>query len=406
MGVTGVMDTQYVRVPYAMTVHDEAEVAAVVEVLRTSTQMGVKAREFERRIADEYAKQHGILVNSGSSALFLSMEAFNLPPGSEVITPALTFSTTVGCIVKAGLVPVFVDVEPNTYVIDTSRVESMIGPDTRALVIPNLMGNLPDWSGLRDLADRHGLLVLEDSADIIGATYNGAKMGWYSDVTATSFYGMHIINGAGNGGMVCVNDDDLADRIKILRSWGRSSTRFANSEDINQRFDCEVDGIPYDAKFVFEEIGYNLEGSEISAAFGLVQHSKLQENLAKRRSVANAQRAFFGKYSDWLELPQFTAGVDSVWFAYPMIVKESAPFSRRDVQIFLEQRNIQTRVVFTGNVTRQPAFKGVECRIDEAGLANADRVMERGFLIAAHHGMTDDMLAHTHESFEAFAARF
>jgi CDP-6-deoxy-D-xylo-4-hexulose-3-dehydrase len=396
----------HVRVPYAMTVHDEAEIAAVVEVLRTSTQMGAKARAFERAIADEYTKQHGVLVNSGSSALFLSMEAFSLPPGSEVITPALTFSTTVGCIVKAGLIPVFVDVEPDTYVIDVSRVESMISPSTRALVIPNLMGNLPDWKALRDLADRHDLIVLEDSADIIGATYHGATMGWYSDVTATSFYGMHIINGAGNGGMVCVNDDDLADRIKILRSWGRSSTRFVDSEDITQRFDCEVDGIPYDAKFVFEEIGYNLEGSELGAAFGLVQHSKLPDNLAMRRAVGNAQAAFFGRYPEWLELPRFTDGVDSVWFAFPMIVKESAPFTRRDVQIFLEERNIQTRVVFTGNVTRQPAFKGVEQRVDPAGLANADRVMERGFLIAAHHGMTDEMLDHTHETFEAFAAKF
>lgn len=389
-----------------MTVHGEDEVEAVVDVLRTSTQMGAKARAFESAVAAEYTKKHGILVNSGSSALFLTMEAFDLPSGSEVITPALTFSTTVGCIVKAGLVPVFIDVEPDTYVIDVERVEAMIGPKTRAMVIPNLMGNLPNWVELRDIADRHDLVVLEDSADIIGATYRGERMGWYSDVTATSFYGMHIINGAGNGGMVCVNDDDLADRIKILRSWGRSSTRFVDSEDISKRFDCEVDGIPYDAKFVFEEIGYNLEGSEVSAAFGLVQHSKLQRNLETRRRVAKAQEAFFGGYPDWLELPRFTEGVDTVWFAYPMIVKQTAPFKRRDVQIFLEERNIQTRVVFTGNVTRQPAFKGIESRIDSQGLANADRVMEQGFLIAAHHGMTDEMLDHVHSSFAAFASRY
>lgn len=396
----------YPRVPYAMTVHGEEEISAVVEVLRSSTQTGPRARAFERAIADEYRKAHGILVNSGSSALYLAMEAYGLPPHSEVITPALTFSTTVGCIVRSGLVPVFVDVERDSYVIDVSRVEAMIGPETRAMVIPNLMGNLPDWNALRELADRHQLMILEDSADIIGATYHGEAMGGYSDITTTSFYGMHIINGAGNGGMVCVDDDDLADQIRILRSWGRSSTRFIDSESIDSRFDCEVDGVPYDAKFVFEEIGYNLEGSEISAAFGLVQHSKLRANLERRKEVGRMQDDFFGRYTEWLELPRFSDGVDSVWFAYPMIVKEDAPFSRRDVQIFLEERNIQTRVVFTGNVTRQPGFKGIEMRVDPMGLANADRVMERGFLVAAHHGMTQEMLDHLHESFELFASQF
>jgi len=400
------MTDKYPRVPYAMTVHDEEEIAAVVDVLRTSTQMGVKAREFEKRIAGEFSKDQGILVNSGSSALYLAMEAARLPGGSEVITPALTFATTVGCIVRSDLIPVFVDVERNTYVTDATRVESLITPATRAMMIPNLMGNLPDWNALRDIADRHNLLVVEDSADIIGARYHGATMGSYSDITTTSFYGMHIINAAGNGGMVCVDDGALADRIRILRSWGRSSTRFTNSEDPATRFDFEVDGIPYDAKFVFEEIGYNLEGSELGAAFGLVQLRKLPASLEKRREICRAQDEFFSSYPEWLELPEFNAGVESVWFAYPMIVKESAPFTRRDVQMFFEERSIQTRVVFTGNITRQPGFKDVPMRVDRDGLPNSDRVMERGFLIAAHHGMSDEMLAHVHQTFEDFAARY
>jgi len=400
------MPDKNVRVPYAMTVHGEEEIAAVVQVLRTSTQMGVHTREFEARCAAEFSKRHGVMVNSGSSALYLAVEALGLPEGSEVITPALTFSTTVGCIVKNKLVPVFIDVEPNTYCIDADKVEAMINDNTRAMVIPNLMGNLPDWDRLATLAEDYDLVTIEDSADIIGATYKGRKLGYHSDVTTTSFYGMHVINCAGNGGMVCVNDDDLADRIRLLRSWGRSSTRFVDSENIENRFNVSVDGVPYDAKFVFEQVGYNLEGSELGAAFGVVQHRKLPNALHSRKEVAAAQMEFFSNYGEWLDLPVQNTDADTTWFAFPMIVKEAAPFTRTDVQVFLEGRNIQTRVVFTGNITRQPGFRNVEMKVHPDGLGNTDRVMESSFLIASHHGMTEEMLAHTHETFQKFASQF
>ena len=395
-----------VRVPYGMTVHDAREIAAVVEVLESSTQMGPRTAEFERRVAATYSKRHGISVNSGSSALYLAMEALDLPSGSEVITPALTFATTVGPIVKSGLKPVFVDVGADTFVADADRVQDLIGPDTSALLIPNLLGNLPEWDKLRDLADAHDLVVVEDSADIIGARYQGEPIGTYSDVTTASFYGMHVINCAGNGGMVCVNDDDLADRIRVLRSWGRSSTLFVDSEDIDARLAVEVDGIPYDAKFVFEAIGYNLEGSEMGAAFGLVQLDKLADALEIRHRMCKAQAQFFGRYTEWIDLPRFSPGVDSVWFAFPLVVREEAPFSRRELQTFLEKRNIQTRAVLTGNITRQPGFRDIPMRVDPAGLSHTDRIMERGVLVAAHHGLTDRMLAHLHASFEEFARRY
>ena len=389
-----------------MTVHDEEEVAAVVAVLRSSTQMGPNTAEFEATCAGDFSKRHGIFVNSGSSALYLGVEAARLPAGSEVITPALTFSTTVGCIVKNGLVPAFVDVGANTYVVDSDQVESMISDKTRAMVIPNLMGNLPDWDRLAKLASRHDLLVVEDSADIIGARYKGRNLGYYSDITTTSFYGMHVINCAGNGGMVCVNEGALADRIRLLRSWGRSSSLFVESESVANRFNVQVDGVPYDAKFVFEEIGYNLEGSELGAAFGLVQHRKLAAALRRRKEVAAVQTEYFSRYPEWLDLPVPNPDADTTWFAFPLIVKEEAPFTRRDVQIFFEERNIQTRVVFTGNITRQPGFRNVAMRVHPAGLGEADRVMERGFLIAAHHGMTAEMLAHVHQTFDEFARQY
>ncbi len=396
----------FIRVPYAMTVHGEEEIEAVMRVLRTSTQMGPNTREFEAKIAAEFSKTHGVMVNSGSSALFLGMEVLGLPPGGEVITPALTFATTVGSIVKNGLVPAFVDVEPDTYVIDAARVEAMITERTVGMCIPNLMGNLPAWDELARIAATHELKILEDSADIVGAKYRGANIGSYSDISISSFYGMHVINCAGNGGIVCTSNDAYADRLRLLRSWGRSSSLFVESENIENRFNVEVDGIPYDAKFVFEAVGYNLEGSELGAAFGLVQHRKLPEILRKRKQVGEAQLAFFRRYEDWLELPRQNPHADTCWFAFPLIVREDAPFTRRDVQIFLEKRNIQTRVVFTGNITRQPGFRTVPMRTDPAGYPNADRVMRQGFLIAAHHGMSDEMLAHVHDSFEAFADQF
>ncbi len=259
------------RVNYGQTVHGEAEIEAVVRVLRTSTQMGANVRKFEERVAELFAKHHGLMVNSGSSANFLAVELLALPEGSEIITPALTFATTVAPIVKNRLVPAFVDAVEATYNIDADAIEAMIGPKTRALMIPSLIGNLPDWARIREIADAHGLKVIEDSADTLGAVIDGHSTGIHSDISTTSFYGSHVINAGGNGGMLCMNDPELAYRARLLRSWGRTSSLFVNSESIEQRFRFSLDGFEYDAKFVFEELGYNVEPSEMGAAFGLVQ---------------------------------------------------------------------------------------------------------------------------------------
>ena len=391
------------RVNYGQTVHGEEEIAAVVDVLRSSTQMGAKVREMERRVAERFAKRHGIMVNSGSSANYLAMELLGLEPGREVITPVLTFATTVAPIVKNGLVPAFVDVRPGTYNIDEDAIEAMIGPRTRAMMIPSLIGNLPDWDRLRDIADRHRLKVVEDSADTLGATLRGRSTGERSDISTTSFYGSHVINCAGNGGMLCVNDEALAKRALLLRSWGRSSSLFTDSESIERRFNVTLDGIDYDAKFVFEELGYNLEPSEMGAAFGLVQLAKLERNVAARQLRFEQHRAFFATYEDWFILPEQLADAETGWLALPLTIRDGAPFTRRELQIFLEEREIQTRVVFTGNILRQPAMAGVEARTSPAGYPVADQVMRGGMLLACHHGLTDEQMQHIHQSFRAFA---
>ncbi|WP_124113346.1 DegT/DnrJ/EryC1/StrS family aminotransferase [Palleronia sp. THAF1] len=394
------------RVNYGQTVHGEEEIAAVVHALRTSTQMGKHVREMQERVSKLFDKSHGIMVNSGSSANYIAIEILGLEPGSEVITPALTFATTVAPIVRQGLVPVFVDAAPGTYNIDVDRVEEMIGPKTKAMMIPSLIGNLPDWKRLRQIADKHGLIVVEDSADTLGATIGDASTGRFSDISTTSFYGSHVINCAGNGGMLCVKDDSLAREALLLRSWGRTSSLFTESEALENRFGVQLDGIDYDAKFLFERLGYNLEPSEIGAAFGLVQLDRLQDNIAARERNFAEQYGFFSQYENWFEMPNQLPDSRTGWLSFPLTLRDDAPFSRTEMQVALETANIQTRPVFTGNILRQPAMKDVAKRVSDDGYPVSDQVMRGGILLACHHGLTPEHLDHMHATFSAFAARF
>lgn len=396
------VQTDYVHVPYGKAVYGEKEIDAVMQVLRSSTQMGKHVRRMEERVAALYAKKYGIMVNSGSSALYLAADLMDFEPGSEIITPTLTFSTTVAPIVKKGWVPAFVDVEEGTYNIDVTKVEEMITPKTKAMIIPNLIGNLPDWQRLRELADKYNLFVLEDSADTLGAEIGGASSGRFTDMSTTSFYGSHIINCAGNGGMLCVNTEAFYDRGRLLRSWGRSSSLFVESEKIENRFNVEIEGIPYDAKFVFEEPGYNIEPSELGAAFGNVQLDDLAHNIDTRTENYRRMREFFAQYEEHFILPKQLPDSRTGWLAFATTVRESAPFIRRDMQIFLEKRNIQTRTVFTGNILRQPGFKNYEHKAASGGYPEADKVMRGGMLLACHHGLNDDQISHVMESVTEF----
>lgn len=395
------------RVPYGLSVHGREEINAVLKVLKNSTQMGKHVYDFERKVAKLFDKKYGLMVNSGSSALLLAMESLGLPRGSEIITPALTFSTTVSYIVKNGLIPVFVDVEEGTYCININNVKKLITKKTRAIVAPHLMGNIVDWGKIKNIIKNKKILIIEDSADTLGATLKGNSTGKLADISITSFYGSHIINCAGNGGMVCFNNKKLYEKAKLLRSWGRSSSLYdENSERIENRFNIKLDGIQYDKKFVFSEIGHNLEPSELGAAFGLVQLKKLKKNLIKRERNFNIHTKFLIKYKKYFILPKQLPGSKSGWLAYPLTIRENVPFTRTQMQIYLEKKNIQTRVVFTGNIIRQPGFKNIDMRKDKKGFAEADRVMRNGILIACHHGLTDKMIKHIHRSIENFLKQF
>jgi CDP-4-dehydro-6-deoxyglucose reductase, E1 len=391
------------KISYAKTVYGQKEIDAVVKCLNESTQMGNYSRKFESKIAKLFDKKSCLYVNSGSSALYIGIESFNFPEGSEVITPALTFGTTIGCLIKNKLIPAFVDVEPLSYCIDPNQIDEMITDKTVAILAPNLMGNICKWEEISKIAKVHNLKVIEDSADTLGGTINGRSSGYYSDMSITSFYGSHIINCAGNGGALMLNDDNVIDKAKLLRSWGRSSSLFdEKSEAIENRFNIDIGGIDYDAKFVFETAGYNLEGNELGAAFGLVQLESLENNIEIRERNFKIQNEFFSQYDEVFSIPQQTKNTKTGWLAYPILINKNAKFKRKDFQIFLEKRDIQTRVVFTGNIIRQPMMKNVIYRTNDHGYPNADAVMERGVLLPVHHGMKDSMFERLYLTIEEF----
>lgn len=396
-----------IRIPYGLAVHDDTETKRVVQVLKEHrTIMGPEVDEFERRVAKLFSKKFGIMVNSGSSANLLAFELLKLPKGSEVITPLLTFATTVMPIVKCGLVPVFADVDEGKYTINVDEVEKLITKKTKALMIPLLLGNVPDMKRLRRIAKKYNLYFVEDSCDTLAATYDGQPTGTYTDISTTSFYGSHIITAGGNGGMIIVNKSEWNDRLRVLRGWGRSSSIFKDSEKIEKRFRTKIDDISYDAKFIFEEIGYNFVPSEMGAAFGNVQLDKLPKFKRTREKNFKELSRFFKKYEEYFTLPVQEKNVRTQWLAYPLTIRKNTPFTRKEITTFLEQNNVQTRPIFTGNITKQPGFKDIEYKIVKKRNYVTDAVMKNSFVVGVHHGLMDIHIARLKELFTRFLSRY
>lgn len=393
------------RVNYGQSIHGNEEINAVVKVLKNSTQLGRNVQIFEKKVSSLYSKKYGLMVNSGSSALLLAFDSLNFPKGSEVITPVLTFSTSISYIIKNDLKPVFIDVKRNSFCIDEDQIKNALTKKTVAIVVPNLLGNLPNWLKIKKIIKsfHKNIIIIEDSADCLGSKYNKKSSGHYSDISITSFYGSHIINCAGNGGFIGVNNKKLYNKIKLLRSWGRSSSLFdEKSEKIENRFNIKLDGIDYDKKFVFEEIGHNLEPSELGAAFGLEQLKKLKNNLKKRKKIFNMHYNFLRKFNKSFILPYTSPFIDTAWLAFPILLSDNTKFKRKDLQIYLEKKNIQTRVIFTGNILRQPGFKNIKRKNIKSSYPNADFVMKNGILIGCHQGMSKKMVDYVHMHIKRF----
>ncbi|MFI6986459.1 DegT/DnrJ/EryC1/StrS family aminotransferase [Embleya sp. NPDC050154] len=395
------------KIPYAGSVHDQSEIDAMLAVLNgppSAMGIGRNVAELETRVAELFGKRNGLMCNSGSSALYLAIELLRLSPGDEIITSTLTFSTDIAPMVKAGLVPVLADVEPDTYQIDPTRIEALIGPRTRAILTPNLAGNAPDWDVIRAIADRHGLKVIEDSCDALGATLRGTPTGTRADISVTSFAMSHIITCAGNGGMVLTDDEDLRDRGLMLRRWGRrSELQLFGSKRGNRDFFEEIDGVLYDNLFIFDEIGWNFEPSELGAAFGLAQLAKLPRFLATRREHFAAHHAYFDARAEFTA-PRQTEGLETGWLNFPILLNEGLPFTRGEMQAWLEERGVSTRTVWSGNILRQPGFKDIAHRADPGGYPNADRVMEHALIVPMNHRMDAEDVAYIHEQVDAFLA--
>lgn len=394
------------RVPYALAVFGNEERRAVAKVLATPMIVpGPYARKFEQKISRMFKKRYGVFVNSGSSANLLAFEILNLPKGSEVITPALTFGTTLAPIIQKGLIPVFADVVLGEYTVDIKQVESLITKKTKALMIPSLIGNIPDYRSLSRLAKKHKLYLIEDSCDTLGARLYGRPTGQYSDISTTSFYASHIITAAGSGGMICVNNPEWYKRAKTLAGWGRSSA-INESEKPQYRFGVKLAGIPYDRKFLFTEIGYNFQSTDIAAAFGLAQLKKFREFFRAREHNFKSLTSFFKDYERFFILPHQKPKAKTAWLAFPLVVRPSAPFTRQQLVTFLEARNIQTRPIFTGNALRQSAFKDIKARRRTGGYPNTDLVMRGSLLIGCHQGIRHEHIAHLKNVFGDFLDKY
>ena len=397
------------KIYYGKAVYDSKEINAVNKVLKNNSLSlvdGVNVKALEKIVSRIFGKKYGLMVNSGSSANLLALASFNFKRGSEIITPNLTFSTTIAPIYQLGLKPHFIGVEKNKFVADCSQIEKCINNKTVAIMIPNLIGNIANWKIINSIAKKYNLKVIEDSADTIGYTLDKRNTGKFSDVTTNSFYASHIINGAGTGGIVCFNDFKLYQKAKLLRGWGRSSATFNESESIEKRFNIKVSGIDYDAKYVFSEMGYNFLPSEISAAFALEQLKKLKENIKIRNRNFKLLKNFFETYNNFFNLPEMYDGVITPWLAFPLVIKKNKFFSRKQLQIFFEKNNIQTRTIFTGNILKQPVMKKKKYRYFKNCNKVADDVMKNGILLGCHHGMSVKDVNYICNIFDKFISKW
>ena len=356
--------------PYKFESYGEEEIKAVEKSLRSGWLggQGPQSIKFEKEIAKRFGKKHGVFVNSGSSACLLAIASLDLPKGSKIITPACTFSTTLAPIIQLGYIPVFVDVDPTSYCAKVEDIIKVIDKDVKAIMLPNLIGNKPDWESLRFELNNHNrqdIFLIEDSADTITKTE-------CTDVSTTSFYASHVITAGGVGGMVMFNNKKHVTRCLQYRDWGRIGD---DSEIIDDRFNHKVDGIPYDHKFLYGVLGYHMKACEMNAAFGLIQ-------LKRFEKFSKIRRANFERYLENLQgVGDLVLPDDNIkpnWLAIPLQTEK-----RFELLTFLEENNIQTRVTFAGNVTRHPIYREYLQEFE-----HSDTIMKNGFLLGAHHGMT------------------
>ncbi|MER7917804.1 MULTISPECIES: lipopolysaccharide biosynthesis protein RfbH [unclassified Streptomyces] len=398
--------------PSGASLVEEDRVALVEAALDMRIAAGVTSRKFERKFARALGLRKAHLTNSGSSANLLALSSLTSPqledrrlrPGDEVITVAAGFPTTINPILQAGMVPVFVDVELGTYNTTPDRIREAIGPRTRAIMIAHALGNPYEAEEVASLAEEHGLFLIEDNCDAVGSTYRGRLTGTFGDFATVSFYPAHHIT-TGEGGCVLTDNLVLARIVESMRDWGRDCWCEPGEDDTcRKRYAYQLGDLPprYDHKYTFSHVGYNLKGTDLQAALGLSQLSRLDEFGAARRR--NWRRLHEGLAdTPGLLLPRATPGSDPSWFGFALTVLPEAPFERYDLLRFLEARKIGTRLLFAGNITRHPGYLDQTFRI-VGDLANSDVITERTFWIGVYPGLTGEMVDYVAESIREFVA--
>lgn len=403
------------RIPFARRVFDEKELVNLVDA---SLDFWLTAGRFASDFEDKFAKfmdvEHCLLVNSGSSANLVAFSALTSPKlgdkrlkrGDEVITVAAGFPTTINPIIQNGLIPVFVDVELSTYNIKVDELEKALSDKTRAIVIAHTLGNTFNLDAVMEFANEHGLFVLEDCCDAVGSTYNGKKVGTFGHLATVSFYPAHHMT-MGEGGAVLTNDNELMMIAKSFRDWGRDCYCAPGADNTcGRRFGMQNGKLPlkYDHKYVYSHIGYNLKITDMQAAVGMGQLDKLPLFIQKRKDNFVKIYNELSKYEKFLILPTATKKSDPSWFAFPITVKEDSGFTRNNITAFLEKNLIQTRLLFAGNITKQPAYLDIECRII-GDLNNTDNIMKNSFFIGVYPGINDKQIAHIAMVFKDFFSK-
>ncbi len=371
------------------------------------------AEQFEREFAKFIGVRTATLVNSGSSANLLAVSALTserlgdrrLKPGDEVITVAAGFPTTVNPILQAGLVPVFVDIQLGTYDLDPSQLELALSDKTRAVMIAHTLGNPFDLGAVTAFAKKQNLWLIEDCCDAVGSTYNGQKVGTFGDLATTSFYPAHHIT-MGEGGAVLTEKPLLKTLVESFRDWGRDCwCAPGDANTCGKRFDWQLGELPhgYDHKYTYSHIGYNLKATDLQASVGVAQLKKLPAFIEARKKNFATLKQGLSDLTEYFVLPEATPNSDPAWFGFPILLRDKAPFSRKDLINYLDDRKIGTRLLFGGNLTRQPAYKDVHYR-KIGSLKNSDIVMNQLFWIGVFPGLTGPMLDYMIEVLHAAPA--
>jgi CDP-6-deoxy-D-xylo-4-hexulose-3-dehydrase len=356
--------------------------------------------EFERSLARYVGVRNALFVNSGSSANLLALSALTSPklgkraikPGDEVITVAAGFPTTVNPIIQNRLIPVFVDVELGTYDAVIDQVREAISPKTRAIMMAHTLGNPFDVDAIKKICAEHDLWLIEDSCDALGSTYKGKRTGSFGDTATVSFYPAHHIT-TGEGGAVFVNSPLIKKQVESFRDWGRDCyCATGHDNTCKKRFDWQLGDLPkgYDHKYIYSHIGYNLKATDIQAALGLSQLKKLDSFIEIRKSNFHTLRQLFGESQDFIT-PKATPGSDPSWFGFPLTIRPESSIDRAGLLRHLEEKKIGTRLLFGGNLLRQPAYKGIEQRTI-GNLENTDLIMRNTFWLGVFPGLSNEML--------------